>query len=64
MLKRVNQFMDKYLNLGTKPIQCDARTMGKTHHGLNHPQLGRLIILAEYVAEWDENVEWYVINSL
>ena len=55
--KRVNQFMDKYLNSGNRPILCDARTIGKTSRGLNHPQIGRLIIPAAYVAEWDKNTE-------
>jgi hypothetical protein len=34
--------------------------MRKTSRGLNHPQIGRLIIPAKYVAEWDENPVWYV----
>ena len=59
--KRVNQFTYKYLNSGTRPIQCDAGGMRKTSRGLNHPQIGRLIIPAKKVAEWDENPERYVM---
>jgi hypothetical protein len=55
--KRVNQFLDRYLNSGTRPIQCDARTLAKSSRGLNHPKIGRLIIPERYVAEWDENPE-------
>jgi len=60
--KYVNQFMDKYLNSGTGPVQCDTRTMGKTSCGLNHPQIGWLIILAEYIANWDDNSEWSILR--
>jgi hypothetical protein len=34
--------------------------MGKLSRGLNHPQLGRLIIPVERIAEWDEDPEQYV----
>lgn len=34
--------------------------MRKGSRGLKHPQMGRLIIPAEHVAEWDENLEGYV----
>ena len=59
--KRVNQFTEKYLNSGSSPVQCDARAMAKPSRGLNHPQLGRLIIPAAYVSDWDEDPERYVI---
>lgn len=58
--KRINQFTDRYLNLGTKPIICNAGTTVKMSRGLNHPQIGRLIIPAEQVAEWDEDPERYI----
>lgn len=61
-VKRINQFTDKYLDSGTRPIKCDARTMAKTYRGLNHPQIGRLIIPAEHVVEWDENTVRYVVQ--
>jgi hypothetical protein len=34
--------------------------MQKQFRGLKHPQMGRLIIPAEHVAEWDEDLERYV----
>jgi len=35
--------------------------MAKPSRGLNHPQLGRLIIPAAYVSDWDEDPERYVV---
>jgi hypothetical protein len=58
---RINLFTDRYLESGTRPVKCDLTTTRKTSRGLNHPQIGRLIIPVEHVAEWDENTEQYVV---
>jgi hypothetical protein len=62
--KRINQFTEKYLNSGTSPIRCNAGSAEKSSRGLNHPQIGRLIIPAVFVAEWDEDPELYVVQFL
>ena len=53
--KRINQLTGRYLNSGTRPIHLNKKIVEKGLHGLNHPQIGRLIIPAKHVAEWDDD---------
>ncbi|KAN0128660.1 hypothetical protein V8E53_013479 [Lactarius tabidus] len=49
--RRINSNLIHYLTAGPVPIQCSR--LDKHASPLNHPELGRLIIPARYLRDWD-----------
>jgi hypothetical protein len=54
-IRRVKQNMVVYLGAGRKPVKIDTQIMDKSLRGLNHPQIGHLLIPAEHLLKWDED---------
>ena len=54
-IRRIKQNIVVYLGAGRKPVQIDTQMKDKSLRGLNHPQIGRLLVPAEHLLDWDED---------
>lgn len=63
-LGRIKQNTFAYLAAGQKPVKIDLRARDKSLRGLNSPEIGRLIIPAEYILDWDADPDAYVNLSI
>ncbi|KAF8496387.1 hypothetical protein F5888DRAFT_1634920 [Russula emetica] len=52
-IKRVKDNTIRYLAAGRTPVEVDAHLKHKVLRGLNDPHIGRLLIPAEDLSEWD-----------
>jgi hypothetical protein len=50
-IRRIKQSKFDYLAAGQKPVKIDSQIRDKSLHGLNHPEIGRLLIPAEYLLD-------------
>jgi hypothetical protein len=53
----------KYLTAGHTPIRVDGQVEHKALRGLNDPNIGRLLIPADTLHEWDADPNAYVDHS-
>jgi hypothetical protein len=55
VIRRIKDNMVKYLAAGRRPVRLDPnwKSSDKALHGLNHPVIGRLLIPADDLPEWD-----------
>jgi hypothetical protein len=65
-IRRIKDNTVRYLTAGRTPIRVDPnwQVMDKALHGLNDPVIGRLLIPAEDLLEWDADPEVYVYRSI
>jgi hypothetical protein len=59
-IKRIKDNTIKYLAAGPTPINVDAHVEHKALRGLNDRNIGRLLIHAEALHQWDEDPDAYV----
>jgi hypothetical protein len=62
-IRRIKQNMFMYLAAGRKPVKIDSQVKDKSSRGLNHPEIGRLLIPAEHLLKWDAHPNAYVHPS-
>jgi hypothetical protein len=62
-IRWIKQSTFVYLEAGQKPIKVDLELKDKASHGLNHPDLGWLLIPAERLHDWDPHPKMYVNQS-
>jgi hypothetical protein len=62
-IKRIKDNTIKYLAAGPTPIKVDAQVEHKALCGLNDRNIGRLLIPAEALHEWDADPDAYVTQS-
>ena len=60
VIRRIKDNMAKYLRAGRVPVIINAHLEHKALRGLNDPHIGRLIIPAEDLHEWDADPDVYV----
>lgn len=60
--KHIKDNTVNYLASGPKPIKVDAHIKHKGLHGLNDPNIGRLIIPAKELHEWDTDPDAYILQ--
>jgi hypothetical protein len=62
-IRRIKDNTVKYLAAGPRPIKVDPQIKDKALRGFNDPNLGRLLIPAEDLHEWDVDPDAYVLRS-
>lgn len=62
-IKRIKDNTIRYLTAGRTPIKVDALVEHKALRGLNDRNIGRLLIPAEELHEWDADPDAYVDHS-
>lgn len=65
-IRRIKDNLARYLAAGGNPVLISPHLQGmdKASRGLNHQDIGRLIIPAEDLAEWDADPDAYVDISV
>lgn len=59
-IRRIKLNTVAYLAAGRKPVKIDFGIKDKSLCGLNSPELGRLLIPAEKLRDWDTDPDAYV----
>jgi hypothetical protein len=54
-IKRIKDNTIRYLTAGQRPVKVDERVRYKPLRGLNDPDIGRLLIPAQDLHEWDRD---------
>jgi hypothetical protein len=62
-IKRIKDNTIKYLKAGRTPIRVGDQVEHKALRGLNDRDIGRLLIPADSLHEWDEDPDAYVDQS-
>jgi hypothetical protein len=63
VIKRIKENTIKYLKAGRTPITPDDQVEHKALRSLNDRDIGRLLIPAESLHQWDEDPDAYVDQS-
>jgi hypothetical protein len=63
-IKRIKDNMVRYLVAGQNPVLVDVhwQARGRGSSGINDPDIGRLLIPADDLPEWDADPDVYVAN--